>query len=220
MVEIKGLIFDLDGVIVETSQFHFLAWQKLARSIGGDLSPQQNKKLKGVGRMESLDKILLWNSIGLTENQKETLASKKNQWYQEMISSLSPKDALPGARTFVEQAKAKKFQIALGSSSKNARPVLEALEMTSLFDVIIDGTQTTKTKPDPQVFTMGARKLKLTPDSIIVFEDAIRGVEASRSGGFWAVGVGDKRDFPMAHHVIPNLENCQINSIIEELETK
>ncbi|NBB88937.1 MAG: HAD-IA family hydrolase [Bacteroidetes bacterium] len=137
-----------------------------------------------------------------------------------MISSLSPKDALPGAREFIEQVKAKKFKIAIGSASKNARPVLDALKMTSLFDVIIDGTQTTKSKPHPQVFTMGALELKLTPESIVVFEDAIRGVEAALSGDFWAVGVGDKKDFPMAHHVIQNLENCKIDSIIEELKTK
>ena len=214
MAEIKGLIFDLDGVIVDTAQFHFLAWQKLARAIGADLSLQQNKKLKGVGRMESLDKILLWNSIGLSEEQKETLAAKKNQWYREMISSLSPKDALPGAREFIEQVKAKKFKIALGSASKNARPVLDALKMTSLFDVIIDGTQTTKSKPDPQVFTMGALELKLAPESIVVFEDAIRGVEAARAVGF---GQWELEIKPISLWLITSFEISKIVKSIQSL---
>lgn len=218
MKDIKGLIFDLDGVIVDTAKYHFLAWQKLARAIGGSLSEQQNKKLKGVSRMESLDKILLWNSIGLNEDQKQTLAARKNSWYQQMISDLTPEDALPGALEFIRVAKEQGYGIALGSSSKNAMTVLKALKAVSLFDAIIDGTQTTRFKPDPQVFQMGAEALDLAPSQIIVFEDAAMGVRAAISSGFYAVGIGAARDLPSAHFVIPGLEGQRTDLLVERLE--
>ncbi len=203
MTNYKGLIFDLDGVIANTAQYHFQAWQKLALTLGGQLTPIQYKKLKGVSRMESLDLILLWNSIGLIPEHKEILAKRKNQWYQQMISELQPSDAMPGVISFIQEAQSKGFKIALGSSSTNARAVLEALDLTSLFDVIVDGTQTQRSKPDPQVFTKGAEQMELHPGEIIVFEDGIRGIEAAVAGGFTAVGVGAEEDFPTAHLVIP-----------------
>lgn len=217
MTDYKGLIFDLDGVIADTAQFHFTAWQKLAHAIGGQLTLSQYKKLKGVSRMESLDLILLWNSIGLIPEHKHILAKRKNQLYLHLISDLQPSDTLPGVVPFIHEAKEKGFQIALGSGSENARPVLEALDIISLFDVIIDGTQTSRSKPDPQVFAMGAEQMELHPSEIIVFEDGIRGIEAARAGGFTAVGVGAEDDFPSAHLVIPGLKDQHIAALIARL---
>lgn len=218
MERIKGLIFDLDGVIIDTAKYHFIAWQKLAKAIGGSLPEEQNKNLKGVSRMESLDKILLWNSIGLSEEQKKVLAAKKNSWYQEMISDLSPEDALPGALEFLRSAKEHGFSIALGSSSKNAMSVLKSLKVVSLFDAIIDGTKTTRFKPDPQVFQLGAEALTLSPSQIIVFEDAAMGVKAALSGGFYTVGIGETSDLTSAHFVIPGLEGQHMDLVLERLK--
>lgn len=217
MADYKGLIFDLDGVIANTAQYHFQAWQKLAVALGGQLTPVQYKKLKGVSRMESLELILLWNSIGLIPEHKEILAKRKNQWYLQLISHLQPSDALPGVNSFIQEARSKGFQIALGSASQNAMAVLEALELTHLFDVIVDGNHTDRSKPDPQVFTKGAEQMELDPREIIVFEDGIRGIEAALSGGFIAVGVGVEGDFPMAHHVIPGWMDQNLEELIAHL---
>jgi beta-phosphoglucomutase len=204
MTAFKGLIFDLDGVIANTADLHFLAWQKIAQAIGGQLSRLQYKKLKGVSRMESLDLILLWNGIGLTPAHKEVLAQKKNQLYLRMIADLKPSDTLPGVLPFIRSARALNLRIALGSASQNAEAVLQALDMTKYFDVIVDGTQTGQSKPSPEVFLHGAQRLALPTTELVVFEDGIRGVEAARAGEFAAVGVGDRDDFPTAHLVIPN----------------
>jgi len=217
MTKYKGLIFDLDGVIANTAQYHFQAWQKLAHAIGGHLSPSQYKKLKGVSRMESLDLILLWNSIGLNPEHKNILAKRKNQLYQHLISDLQPSDTLPGVVPFIQEAKAMGFQIGLGSASTNAKTVLEALELTSLFDVMVDGTQTDLSKPDPQVFTKGAEQMELHPQEIIVFEDGIRGIEAALAGGFTAVGVGAEEDLPKAHLVIPGWRDQDLMELIAQL---
>ena len=216
-MEIKGLIFDLDGVIADTDRLHFLTWQKLIHGIGGQLNETQYKKLKGVSRMETMDLILLWNSIGLIPEHKEILAKRKNQWYQQMIADLQPSDALPGAIPFLRRAKTNGYKIALGSASENARFVLEALDIISLFDVIIDGTQTNRSKPDPQVFNMGAEQLNLHPREIIVFEDGIRGIEAALAGGFAAVGIGAEDDFPNAHLVIPGWVDQDLEELMAQM---
>jgi beta-phosphoglucomutase len=211
------MIFDLDGVIVDTAKYHFQSWQKLAHSIGGELTEKQNQKLKGVSRMASLDKILLWNSIELSEEQKENLAALKNSWYQSKIKQLGPHDGLPGAISFVENAKAMGFKISLGSASKNAPTILKALQIEHLFDTVIDGNSTSKSKPDPEVFLLGAQALKVKPSQTIVFEDALRGIEAAIAGGFHSVGVGDSDLLNIADFVIPGLGEVSVEEVINRM---
>lgn len=215
---IKGLIFDLDGVIVDTAKYHFKAWQRLAHSLGGELTKEQNEHLKGVSRMESLDQILKWNRIQLTEDQKQQLAAKKNSWYQELIQDLSPSEALEGAIPFLDDVLNKGYKIALGSASKNAPAILKGLQITSKFDAIIDGNKTTKSKPDPQVFLMGAEAMGLQAEEVIVFEDALKGIEAAQIGGFHTVGVGDSKQLESADCVIPSLGDQSIDVVINCLK--
>jgi beta-phosphoglucomutase len=218
MNKIKACIFDLDGVICDTAKFHFRAWRRLANELGFDFTEEDNEKLKGVSRTESLRLILKWG--GMTENDEEVLAAmadKKNSWYLESISSMTPHEILPGVQAFLDDLKKRQIKIVLGSASKNAVVILERLELLSYFDAIVDGNHTTKSKPDPEVFLMGAEAVGLKPKDCIVFEDAEKGVEAALDGKFYTVGVGNHDVLDEAHIVIPNFEYIDIDEICEAL---
>ena len=202
---IKACIFDLDGVITDSAKYHFIAWRKLANSMGFDFDEVFNEKLKGVSRLASLEMILELGGIEKTEEEKEQLAYTKNEWYKELLVNMTPEDALPGVKDLLDNLKAKGYKIALGSASKNAQPVLSYLEMTDYFEVIIDGTKTTESKPHPQVFLMAAEQLGVKPEETVVFEDAAKGVQAALNGGFTAVGCGSPESLGHAHHVIAGL---------------
>lgn len=202
---IKACIFDLDGVITDSAKYHFIAWRKLANSMGFDFDEVFNEKLKGVSRLASLEMILELGGIEKTEEEKEQLAYTKNEWYKELLINMTPEDALPGVKDLLDNLKAKSYKIALGSASKNAQPVLNYLEMTDYFEVIIDGTKTTESKPHPQVFLMAAEQLGVKPEETVVFEDAAKGVQAALNGGFTAVGCGSPESLGHAHHVITGL---------------
>lgn len=217
-VQIKALIFDLDGVIVDTAKYHFKSWQKLAHSIGAELTEEQNEQLKGVSRMQSLEQILFWNSIDLQDEHMTTLAALKNTWYQSMIEQMGPGDGLPGAVEFIEEAKSAGLKTALGSASRNASTILRSLKIEHLFDAVIDGNNTTKSKPDPQVFLLGAEALKVAPEETIVFEDSIRGLEAAVEGGFHTVGVGDHEQLDQADWVIAGLGDIEVKQLLDKFQ--
>lgn len=202
---IKACIFDLDGVITDTADFHFTAWRKLANSLGFDFDRAFNETLKGVSRIDSLNRILKLGGVEKTEAEIQELATIKNDWYTELLKGMTQDDAMPGVRNLLEDLKAKGYKIALGSASKNAVPVLTYLNMMHFFEVIIDGTKTTKGKPDPQVFQMGAEQLGVKPEETVVFEDAVSGVQAALNGGFVAVGCGSPDVLGHAHHVVAGL---------------
>jgi beta-phosphoglucomutase len=202
---IKACIFDLDGVITDTAEFHFIAWRKLANSLGFDFDKKFNETLKGVSRIDSLKAILKMGGVEKTEAEIQELAVIKNEWYVELLKDLKQEDALPGVRHLLADLKAKGYRIGLGSASKNAVPVLTYLKMMDFFEVIIDGTKTTKGKPDPQVFQMGAEALGVKPEETVVFEDAVSGVQAALNGGFTAVGCGKPEVLGHAHHVVAGL---------------
>lgn len=204
---IQACIFDLDGVIVDTARFHFLAWRRLANALGFDFDEQANEQLKGVGRMESLDIILGWGGIHLTEEEKGEWAARKNGWYLEYISTMSPSDILEGALAFLQDVKEHGIRVALGSSSKNARSILRYTGLADFFEVVVDGTRTTRTKPDPQIFLLGATDLGIPPSRCVVFEDAQSGIDAALAGGFYAVGVGRQESLGHAHLVVPGFQN-------------
>jgi beta-phosphoglucomutase len=211
---IKGFLFDLDGVIVDTAKYHFLAWKRLADELSIPFSENDNERLKGVSRMRSLDIILELGSLNLSEAVKEELAAKKNAWYVEYITNMTPDEILPGALEFIQQARTKDIKIALGSASKNAMTILERLKITDYFDAIISGNEVSKAKPDPEVFLKGAEALSLAPEECLVFEDAEAGVEAAINGRMKCIGIGSKDVLGAADAVVEGLEAISVTAAL------
>lgn len=210
--DIQAAIFDLDGVIVDTAKYHYLAWKRLANEVGIDLSIEENERLKGVSRMDSLDIILALGNLTLTQTKKEELAKKKNGWFLEFVNQMTPEEILPGAKELLLDLRNKGIKIALGSSSKNAPLVLRLLNIENLFDVVVDGTMVKNSKPDPEIFLLGAKLLSLPPTTCVVFEDAEAGVEAALSAGMKCVGIGSPAQLGRAHQVVGNLINFSFQS--------
>ena len=218
MHNIKAVIFDLDGVLVNTAKYHYLAWKRLAKELNIEFSDSDNESLKGVSRMKSLDIILDLGNITLDYNTKIELAQKKNVWYVEYISKLTPKDILPGVLIFLESTKSNNIKIALGSASKNTMLILEKLNLTHYFDVIIDGTKVRSSKPNPEVFLKGAQELKLLPYQCIVFEDAQSGVEAALSAGMYCIGIGNSDILKKANLVLSGFSGMTFDKLKNNLE--
>lgn len=188
---IKGCIFDLDGVVVDTAKYHYLAWKEVARELGFSFSEKENERLKGVSRMASLDILLGIGGVSLSGEEKEKIADKKNKIYLEYILKMTPDEVLPGVAEFLKRLRKEGIKVSLGSASKNAMTILHQVGIEDLFDAVADGTNVTKAKPDPEVFLKGAELLGLEPSSCLVFEDAVAGVEAAHRAGMKCVGVGD-----------------------------
>ncbi len=191
---IRGFLFDLDGVLVDTAQYHFLAWQRMASELGIHFGEAENEQLKGVSRAESLNRILAWGGKTLSDAKKQHLMTLKNEWYLELVRGMPANDYLPGAHEFLVASRAAGIKVALGSASKNAPLILERLGWMPLFDALVDGNVVTASKPDPEVFLEGARRLGLEPEECVVFEDSEAGVEAARRGGMKVVGIGQGLD--------------------------
>ena len=187
---IRGFLFDLDGVLVDTAQYHFLAWQRMAAELGIHFGEAENEQLKGVSRAESLNRILAWGGKSLSDAEKQHWMTLKNDWYLELVRGMPADDYLPGAHEFLRASRAAGIKVALGSASKNAPLILERLGWIPLFDAMVDGNVVTASKPDPEVFLEGARRLGLKPEECVVFEDSEAGVEAARRGGMKVVGIG------------------------------
>ncbi|MCF6212910.1 MAG: beta-phosphoglucomutase [Flavobacteriaceae bacterium] len=198
----KAVIFDLDGVIVDTAKYHFEAWNELAKKLGFEITTHQNEQLKGVSRIKSLDIILEWGHIDLTQEQKDILLIQKNKTYLEFINRLDKSDILPEIVNVLNYLKSNNTAIALGSASKNALPILEKLGIKSLFDAIVDGTVVEKAKPNPEVFLKAANKLGVAPKDCIVIEDARAGVEAANSAKMLSVGIGSKEVLSNANYIL------------------
>jgi beta-phosphoglucomutase len=216
---IQAFLFDLDGVIVDTAKFHYLAWKRMANELlGSDISEEFDESLKGVSRMESLDRILAHGGkTTLTQSEKEQLAQKKNDWYLELVKEMNQNDILTGIPTFIAKAKAAGIKIGLGSVSKNAPMILERIGLIQEFDVIIDGNKISKGKPDPEVFLNGAAALGFNPDQCLVFEDAVAGVRAGKNAGMKVIGIGKAENLPEADHVFENLANIEPLWLIEKI---
>jgi beta-phosphoglucomutase len=207
--------FDLDGVIVDTAVYHFQAWRRLANELGFDFTEHQNEQLKGISRMESLELILNWGGVTLTAEEKEAWATKKNQWYLDLVMQMTPKEVLPGVPEFLTSLRANGIKIALGSASKNSKLILERIQMLDYFDAIIDGNNITKGKPDPQVFLMGAEATGAQPSECVVFEDAVAGVQAAKAGGMKAVGIGSADILTEADIVISTFEDFSVEKLTQ-----
>lgn len=198
---IKACIFDLDGVIVDTAHYHFLAWKRLADELGVAFTENENERLKGVSRMDSLDIILELGKIKLDAKTKDALADKKNIWFVDYINTMKADEIFPGVKDLLKKIRSKNVKVGLASSSKNAGRVIELLKIEKEFDSIVDGTMIVNSKPDPEIFLLAASKLKIAPKECLVFEDAEVGVEAAIAAGMKCVGIGSKDQLGKANIV-------------------
>lgn len=198
-------IFDLDGVIVDTAKYHFLAWKRLTDKLGIRFSEEDNERLKGVSRMASLEIILEIGNLKPDEKLKLEYATLKNNWYVEYISKMTPSEILPGCVRFIEEVRSANIRTAIGSASKNTPMILERVGIKDLFDAVADGNNITKAKPDPEVFLRAADLVGVKPEECVVFEDAVAGVQAALNAGMMCIGIGSPAILTRAHFVVPGL---------------
>ena len=210
--EMRAAIFDLDGVIVDTAKYHYLAWKRLAGDLGFDFTQTDNERLKGVSRTRSLEILLEIGGLTLDEPTKAQAAARKNTWYVEYISQMDTSEILPGAAEYLQTIRTWGVKTALGSASKNAPLILDRLGITPLFDVIVDGNKISHAKPDPEVFLRTAEELSIPPASCVVFEDAEAGIEAALRAGMGVVGIGRPAILKKADMVIGGL--YQLNALL------
>lgn len=211
----KACLFDLDGVLVDTAIYHFKAWRQLGLHFGYQLTEEQNEQLKGVSRVESLERILQWAGKTASIEDKNKWLKEKNDNYLALISHMNPSEILPGVSEFLKEIKEKGYLIALGSASKNAQIILEKTGLKPWFDAVIDGNSVQKSKPDPEVFLKGAEALKVNAEECLVFEDAQAGIEAAKRAGMYAVGIGEPSTLTGADIVIKSFQKVSIHSLIK-----
>lgn len=200
-------IFDLDGVIVDTAKYHYLAWRKLGQELGIDFTEEQNEDFKGVSRAACMDIMCkLAGKEDMDQAERDRLATIKNDWYVESIKEIDESELLSGAKELLVMLKESGIKIALGSASKNALPILERTGIVSFFDEIVDGNHVSKAKPDPEVFVLGAQKLGIESSRCVVFEDSVAGIDAAHNAGMSAIGVGLPANLPNAKIVVSGLD--------------
>lgn len=206
-------LFDLDGVLVDTAKYHYLAWKELADQLGFDFTLQHNERLKGVSRMASLDILLEIGQMQdrFTEAEKEKLASEKNDRYVAYIHKMDASELLDGALELLRELRQRGIQIALGSASKNASLILDRTGISSYFDAIVDGNSVSKAKPDPEVFKLGADKLNVPYRACAVFEDSQAGLEAAKAAEMLAIGIGEAGNLTQADIVYRNLKEIEVD---------
>jgi beta-phosphoglucomutase len=205
IMSIKAVIFDLDGVIVSTDQYHYKAWAQLAYEEEIYFDKEINERLRGVSRTESLEIILSGSDKQYTTKEKEELAARKNRYYRVLLESLSPADILPGVMKVLDSLKSRNIKIAIGSSSKNTRVILNKIGLKGYFDAVADGCDICKSKPDPEVFLLAAERLNIAPKYCMVVEDADAGIEAALAAGMKVVGVGFASANKKAHYRMKDL---------------
>lgn len=209
----KGFIFDLDGVIVDTAKFHYLAWRKLANDLGFDITEVQNEQLKGISRVRSLEIILEWGKVNLSQDEFMEQMALKNDNYLSYISSMTKKDLLPGVSNVIDYLSEKNIPFALGSASKNARIILEKTGLIQKFNAVVDGNDVSKAKPNPEVFLIAASKLKIEPENCIVFEDSVAGIKAANTAEMISVGIGEKDILNEADYIFSDFIEIKIDFI-------
>jgi len=216
----QAIIFDLDGVITDTAEYHYLAWKRLAEELSIPFSRNFNEELKGISRMESLEKILVHGGRkpDFNEEEKIKLADKKNSIYRRLIQKITPADIFPGIQLLISKIKQHSIKLGLASASKNAFTVMEALKLNKEFDVIIDSKNIKKGKPDPEIFLAAAKLLNVEPTASIGIEDAAAGVEAIKRAGMYAVGIGEKETLANADIVYQNTTELKFEKIITDYQ--
>ncbi|MAS30991.1 MAG: beta-phosphoglucomutase [Flavobacteriaceae bacterium] len=210
----RAFIFDLDGVITETSEYHFMAWKTVCKKIGYDLTRKKNEELKGVNRNKCLDMIMEWAKIRLSEKEIESLLETKNNIYKDYIKDLNENDVCEGVLNFINDAIKNNIKIALYSASRNAKRILCQLKIIDLFTVIIDGNNVSNTKPDPEGFKIAADLTKTNTKDCVVFEDSISGIEGANKLNMYTVGIGSRDVLKNANVVYKGFKNLKIKDII------
>ena len=210
----RAFIFDLDGVITETSEYHFMAWKTVCKKIGYDLTRKKNEELKGVNRNKCLDMIMEWAKIRLSEKEIESLLETKNNIYKDYIKDLNENDVCEGVLNFINEAIKNNIKIALYSASRNAKRILCQLKIIDLFAVIIDGNNVSNTKPDPEGFKIAADLTKTNTKDCVVFEDSISGIEGANLLNMYTVGIGSRDVLKNADVVYKGFKNLKIKDII------
>lgn len=212
----KGFVFDLDGVITDTAKYHYIAWKELAAEIGIEIDSKFNEQLKGISRMDSLERILTLGNKNdaYTEVEKEALATKKNTHYVQLLQSLTSDDLLPGVKTFLDEAKAKNITCAIASASKNAPFILDKLGVMQDFDTIVDPATLKKGKPDPEIFIQAALALGIEPAEAVGFEDAQAGIDGIKAAGMYAVGVYSGEELHGADVIVEKLTDLNIDELL------
>ena len=211
----KGFIFDLDGVIVDTAKYHFLAWKKLANDIGIDFTETQNEQLKGVSRVRSLEKILSWGNKTISQDEFMELMAKKNNDYLSYIAKMDESEILPDVPKILNYLIKDQQPISLGSASKNARQILEKVNLISNFNAIVDGNDVSNAKPDPEVFLNAAKLLEVAPENCIVFEDSLAGVQAANNGSMISIGIGEEEVLKEADYVFNDFTEISVDFLKE-----
>ncbi|NNG65818.1 beta-phosphoglucomutase [Caldanaerobacter subterraneus] len=216
MSKYEAVIFDLDGVITDTARYHYLAWKKLADELGIYFDEVINERLKGVSRLESLEIILERSQKQYSQDEKEYLANKKNEYYKEMIKKITPEDLLPGVEKFIEELKKRGIKTAIASVSKNAFTVVENLKIKDKFDYIVDANEIKRGKPDPEIFLNAADHLGISPEKCIGIEDSAAGITAIKRAGMFAVGVGNPETVKEADLILKDMtEACKILELLD-----
>jgi len=213
MNPIKACIFDLDGVVVDTAKYHYLAWKRLAHELGFEFKEVHNERLKGVSRMRSLEILLEVGGLLFPLDRMGQMATQKNEWYLEYIRKMTPDEILPGAKDLLEELRLHNIKVALGSASKNAPLILERIGLANHFDAILDGNSVSVAKPAPDIFLVAAKALDELPEHCIVFEDAEAGIDAAISAGMRCVGIGSPDNLGRANLVIPNLKQFTYDNL-------
>jgi beta-phosphoglucomutase len=215
----RGYIFDLDGVIVDTAKYHFLAWKKLANSIGIDFSQEQNEQLKGVSRVQSLEKILAWGNKTISAAHFTRLMTSKNDDYLLHVHEMSESEILPDVIKILNFLVDESQPVALGSASKNARLILNKVNLIDKFEAIVDGTNVSKAKPDPEVFLIAAKQLGMPTEDCIVFEDSVAGVQAANSANMISIGIGDAKILHEADYIFRDFTEISTD-FLKEIKKK
>lgn len=212
-MKFRACLFDLDGVLVDTARFHYLAWKELADKLGIAFTEKDNERLKGISRMESLRILLEIGNITLSGPEKLRVAEEKNRRYLSYVLRMTHQDILPGAEDFLVGLKQAGILTGLGSASRNAPVILQKTGLAPLFDAVVDGSMVTRAKPDPEIFARGAELLQVRASECLVFEDAVAGVEAAHNAGMKCIGVGDADTLKDADMVIPGFVNFSLSDV-------
>ena len=209
---VRGLIFDLDGVITDTAELHYRAWQRMADEAGLPFDRRANEALRGISRRESLGRVLGERTV--SEAEADVLMDRKNGYYRELLQTMTPSDVLPGSIELVEAARARGLRVAIASASRNAREVLDRLGIADHFDAICDGHTVEAAKPAPDLFLAAAAALGLPPGECVVFEDAADGVAAAQAAGMAAVGIGPPERVGSAEMILDGLADAELDAIL------
>lgn len=209
----KTFLFDLDGVIVDTAKYHFLAWQRLAAQLGIDFTPEHNEQLKGVSRVQSLEIILALGNLEASQEEKNVWLLQKNTEYLSYIEEMDESEILPGVMQVLNYLKENNQNIVLGSASKNAKPILEKAKILHYFDAIVDGNDVLNAKPDPEVFLQGANKVNDKAENCIVFEDSVAGIQAANLAQMISIGIGETEVLHEADYIFKDFTFIDLSFI-------